>query len=335
VIGIGIAPTYSAGSLRAHFIVNVPWHEQLNALSCGPAALEIVFDCYGPDIDQKEIFNVARTSSVGTWTFDVERAGHFSYLSSAQGKFFPSVGPSSGFEERPLGYASFSYSSSRFWFDELKTLIDKDIPVIVLMKYTPSGGGGHYRVVIGYDDSQQVIYFCDPWGRDTNHLTDWSGLVNWSYSDFERGWNYAEYGSVNPYFGVAIMPWRVNLAVKGEATKGSVITVTAGIQYPCPRPFDNTEYPGRDAKAQIVLPEGTTLLSGSGIVSLGTLKAGSGATVTWKVLCNMNAAGKVISVSAWGIVSGTVPAAHWNGQTVYYPAYKYDDAIGGETRATI
>jgi hypothetical protein len=203
------------------------------------------------------------------------------------------------------------------------------------MKYTPSGGGGHYRVVIGYDDSQQLVCFSDPWGRDTNHLTDWTGLVNWSYSDFERGWNYMEYGSINPYFGVAMMPWQINLNVKGEATERSVITITAYIQYQCPRPFDNAEYPARDTKAQIALPEGTNLLSGSGIVSLSTLKAGTEATVTWKVSCNKNVVGKVLSVSAYGIVSGTVPEAYWNGQNVCYPAYDYDDAIGGEAKVTL
>jgi hypothetical protein len=25
---------------------------------------------------------------------------------------------------------------------------------------------GHYRVLIGYDDSRQEVYFNDPWGRD-------------------------------------------------------------------------------------------------------------------------------------------------------------------------
>jgi hypothetical protein len=161
-------------------------------------------------------------------------------LSDAQGKFFPAIGPYGGFEERPVGYASFSYRSTSFWFDELKTLVDMDIPVIVLMKYTPSGGEGHYRVVVGYDDDQQLVYFSDPWGRDTNHLTDWTGVISWSYSDFGMGWNYIEAGSANPYFGAAIMPWSVEVKTKGAAKKGSVITVTANIQYPCPEPFNNT-----------------------------------------------------------------------------------------------
>jgi len=174
---------------NSHIIAAIPWNQQFNGLSCGAASLGIVFDYWGPSIDEKEIMNVARSSSMGTWSPDIVRTGHFSYMSDAQGSFFPSIGPQGGFEERQFGYATFSYSSDEFWLDDLKTLISNDIPVIVLMNYYPSGGGGHYRVVIGYDDNQQLIYFSDPWGRDLNHLTDWSGMISWSYSDFQMGWN--------------------------------------------------------------------------------------------------------------------------------------------------
>lgn len=47
----------------AHMISDVPWHKQITALSCGAGSLEIVFDYWGPDINQKEIADVARTSS--------------------------------------------------------------------------------------------------------------------------------------------------------------------------------------------------------------------------------------------------------------------------------
>jgi len=315
---------------RTHMIANVPWHQQFNGLSCGAASLEIAFDYWGPDIDQKEIMNVARTSSMGTWTPDIVRAGHFSYLSDAQGSFFPTIGPYGGFEERTLGYATFSHTSSGFWLNELKALIANDIPIIVLMKYYPWGGGGHYRVVIGYDDDQQLVYFSDPWGRDLNHLTDWTGVISWSYSDFQIGWNYSEYGVTNPYFGAAIMPWSVDASVKGEARAGSVIDVNVYIEYPCPKPFDKTQYPAENTIAQIALPEGVTLMGSSPTVSIGTISAGGGARITWKLLCDSDATGKAISVSVWGIISGWVPEAHWEGQSVYYPAYSYTDAIGGE-----
>lgn len=333
-LNVLVSPTAAKATLpRAHMIANVPWHQQFNALACGDGVLETVFDYWGPDINQKEIANVARSSSTGTWTADLVRAGHFSYLSDAQGRFFPAVGPYGGFEERPLGYAAFSHTSTTFWLDELKALIAHDIPIIVLMNYTPTGGGGHYRVVIGYDDDKQLIYFLDPWGRDLNHLTDWTGMISWSYSDFQMAWNYSESETDKPYFGVAIMPWSVSPNIKGKATAGSTITVTARIEYTCPKPFDSTQFPAESAAAQIALPEGMVLVDSTSTVSLGTINAGSGAMVTWKVLCNGDATGKTISVTAWGIVSGSVPEACWRGQAVSYPPYDYTDAIGGKATA--
>lgn len=320
----------SARTWPEAYMITVPWHQQLNALSCGAASLESVFDYWGPDIDQKEIMNTARTSSMGTWSADIVRTGHFSYLSDAQGNYFPHAGPYRGFEERPLGYAAFSYASHEFWLDKLKKLIAENIPVIVLMKYSPEGGGGHYRVAIGYDDIQQQIYFIDPWGRDLNHLTDWTGITSWSYSDFQKGWNYSEYGATEPFFGVAIIPWTISLNIKGKTAPGAILTMTAQITYPCPEPFDNAQFPARDAVAQITLSQGMMLKDSSATVPLGTIYAGSTVEASWKVICSSEATGKTVSIESWGIVSGHVPQAQWQGQVVSYPAYEYTDAIGSE-----
>lgn len=334
-----LVPAVSAGgrtSLPAsHMIANIPYHEQLNGLSCGAGSLEMVFDYWGPDIDQKEIMNVARTSSDGTWTPDIVRTGQFSNMSSAMGNFFPNVGPNAGFVERGLGYAAFSFSSDRFWLPELKTLIAHDIPVIVLMNYAPTGGGGHYRVVMGYDDARGLIYFIDTWGRDTLHLNNWTGILPWTYADFQSGWNYTEYGTAHPYFGVVVMPWSVNIAVKGKTTAGSTFTVTASVTYPCPMPFDSTMFPASDAFAGISLPSGMTLVGPSAQVSLGTMGAGTSSTITWTVHADRNSHGSVISVTAGGIVTGHVPDAWATGQINYYPAYDYTDVIGGTGSFTV
>ena len=79
------------------------------------------------------------------------RTGHFSHLSAANGSFFPHNAPVAGFMGRPLGYASFSYSSDKFWFSELKGLIAADIPVLLLIKYAPNATAGHYRIIVGYN----------------------------------------------------------------------------------------------------------------------------------------------------------------------------------------
>ena len=43
---------------KSHIISDVPYHEQITGLSCGPAALEILYDFWGVDVDQNAIADV-------------------------------------------------------------------------------------------------------------------------------------------------------------------------------------------------------------------------------------------------------------------------------------
>lgn len=319
----------NAGLPSSHMIANVPWHQQMNGLFCGEGVLEGIYDYYGRDIDQKEIADVARSSSAGTWSFDMVRAGHFSNMSSAQGRFFPHDVPTAGYPERSIGYASFPYSSDKFWLTDLKGLIAANTPVILLMTFEPNGGGGHYRTAIGYDDSQGLIYFSDPWGRDQKHQTNKTGITAWTYDELQSGWNYTAEGENYPYWGMVMMPWNVDVKITGSLKSGSMVTVTSDITYPCSTPFNASMYPARNAVAMITLPDGMSLNSGSKNISLGDMMAGSSAKASWKVSIDKPVSGKSIIVQAKGIVSGHVPEAHWTGVSVSYPPYSYTDAIGG------
>lgn len=320
---VGAVPT-------RHVISGVPWHQQMNGLFCGAASLEMVLDYWGPDQDQKAVADVARSSSMGTWCYDILRTGHFSLLSEAQGSFFPNAAPSEGFPNQPLGLASFGYAAQEIWLDQVKALLAADIPVIMLMYYAPDGtGGGHYRVAIGYDDALGVMYFNDPWGRDMRYLPDQPGVIAWSYADVASAWNYVAYGTPLPYYGVAMMPWKVDVSVKGKVKVGSTLTVTAQIQYPCPAPFNTADFPAGDTQTDIALPAGLTLLS-SETLSLGTVAAGSARTVSWQVRADrLPTAGAAIDVWAHGLVSGSMPEADWEGVSQSYPPYSYTDLIGG------
>ena len=312
-------------------MIAVPWYQQMNGLLCGEGVLEGIYDYWGPDIDQKQIANVARSSSAGTWTADMVRAGHFSNMSSAQGRFFPHSVPEAGYSQRSLGYASFAYCSEEFWLDDLKRLISADIPVILLMTFEPDGGGGHYRTAIGFNDSEGRIYFSDPWGRDQNHQTNWTGITAWSYGELESGWNYIAEGEAHPHWGMIMVPWQISIKTRGLLTSGASGTVTAEILYPCPGPFDCSLFPARDASAVIALPEGMRLASGSNLIALGEMKAGTSKKAVWKVVAEDGPpAGKQIVVRAYGIVAGHVPEARWTGEQRSYPPYGYSDAIGGE-----
>ncbi len=298
----------SASLPSSHLLPGVVWHQQMNGLFCGPASLDIVFDYWGPEHDQKAIADVARSSSIGTWCYDIQRAGHFSVLSAAQGSYFPNEVPTAGFPERPLGLASFAHAAESIWLDDLKALLAADIPVVMLMQFAPDGtGGGHYRVAIGYDETQGVIYFSDPWGRDMRYLPDMPGVIAWSYSEVEAAWNYVAYGTPLPFWGAAIMPWNVEVSTKGKVKPGSTITVTALVNYPCPQPFDSTQFPASTASATIVLPTGMTLL-GAPSVSIGNMAAGTTQSVTWQVRVDqVPTAGTVITVQAQGVFQAPCP----------------------------
>ena len=216
----------------------------------------------------------------------------------------------------------------------MKNLLAADVPVILLMTYAPDGsGGGHYRVAIGYDDARHLIYFVDPWGRDLKYLPGTEGWIAWTDAEVTTAWDYAEYGTPQPFFGAAILPWSVNLSAKGKVQIGATVTVTAQVTYPCPVPFSAADYPAADSTATIEVPAGMTLL-GSATRALGTLAAGGRATVTWKVRIDAPPAGP-ITVQAGGVVSGSVPEARWTGQSQSYPAYNYSDLIGGEAELSL
>ncbi|MCX9085729.1 MAG: C39 family peptidase [Candidatus Methanoperedens sp.] len=318
----------SSASPDAYMIKDVPMHKQLNGLSCGPAALETMFDYNGVDIDQKSIADVARTSSDGTWTWDMVRTGHFSHLSAAQGSFFPHSAPLAGFAERSLGYSTFSYSNDTFWWTDLKELIAADIPVVLLMRYAPEDDGGHYRVIVGYNEIKNETYFIDPWGRDQKRLTNPDGTVTWTMDDFQKGWNYSEYGTSHPHWGAIMMPWSIDLQTTERTTEGSMM-VKATITYPCMGPFNCSDYPASNTTAKIDLPSGIHLDDPSASVVLGDLPAGENVFVSWNVSVDPESNNHDITVSARGRVSGSVPRVFWRGNKVSYPPYSYTDEIGG------
>jgi hypothetical protein len=312
----------------AHNITNVTQHKQMNGLMCGDAALETIFDFWGADINQKSIADVARSSSIGTYTWDMVRTGQFSHLSAAYGRYFPNDAPTAGFPERPLGYASFSYSSDTFWLSGLEALVAADIPVVLLMKYSPTDDTGHYRVIVGYNQTIGEIYFIDPWGRDQIRVTNPDGTVTWTVADFQNAWNYSKYGTPHPHWGAVMIPWSINLRASGKPTTGSTVRVTADITYPCPQPFDCSAYPASNTSAVIYLPQ-SMKVSGSPTIDIGSLAAGRSTTVSWNVNVQSDSTGSIITVSAGGEVSGAVPQVFWNGNQVSYPPYNYTDEIGG------
>jgi uncharacterized protein YvpB len=304
-----------ANSVNSEHHISVPYWGQTDTYYCGPACLQMVFDYYGEAIPQREIAEVARTASAagGTYTDDLRRAAHFSNMSTSMGSEMPEN--ITGYSLRKLGYSAFEWNGMTI--DQLKALIDQDYPIIALM-YTVPEGFGHFRVVIGYDDT--YIYTNDPW-----HFGGGYGGPNYrlNYTQFNELWDYS---------GHQVMlacPWQITLDMPSQVSVGGNFTVTADITYPCPVPFP-PNYPASSCKATITLPTGLKLSSGeTSTKSLEDLQAGSETQVSWSV--SAEATGhSLINVEAEGNIAGFVAAKPSVG-----PAYAYQDRIGGNNSRTI
>jgi hypothetical protein len=300
-----------------YVIPSVPHYYQDTGYWCGPASLEMVYDFYGPDIDQLEIADVARADpSYGAYTSDLRRSSHFSKLSTSVGNEM--AGSITGYTNRSIGYGAFE--QQYLSVNNLVDLIADGYPIVVLQWYDTSYNSGHFRVVIGYvkngDDITQLIVH-DPWYSgiyqgpnlyiDYNTFVDlWTKYSNWA---------------------LFICPWDVTVSCSSLVAINSTFTVSANVKYVIPSSF-TPGYTALASKATIQLPTGFSLAPGeiyTKNLNPVNLSAGDVGTVTWQVVANILNSEGFISINVSGMVSGTA-FAH---SPVYPTGYIYNDLIGG------
>ena len=312
IIAFGLASSLISTAM-ATLIAGVPYHGQTNWYRCGPACLEMVFDFYGPDVSQTEIADAARTDIAysGTYTDDMRRAAHFSDLSTSVGNEMP--GSVTGYTARGLGYAAFTTYMSGI--SALKPLIDAGYPIVVLQWNALTHDWGHFRVVIGYDDTANTITAHDPW--------DGPNQV-YSYTDFDNLWAYSG------EWALFASPWEVSISSPASVAVGDTFTVTATVTYPRPSPFPSG-YSASSSQATVQLPAGLSLAAGetaTKTLGTGTMVSGGSASVSWNVNAD-NDDTFDMSVEAEGQVSGSVATHGAN------PSYSYTDRIGGISSASV
>ena len=321
----------------------VPLYQQIDSKGCGAVSLQMVFEYYGPFIDQREIYNAARSG--GTTLPDMARAAQFSYLSTTMGDRFPDA-TVDGYTGRDIGYAGFFYASTEPWLDELKSIVAQGYPVIVLVEWMPDwDGGDHYRVVIGYDDDEGVLLMRDGWVREFKDDQEYDGSTSqmasdkakddeyvpfeMTYDDFMTTWSKLDtdiWGVPGKFYGaVLVTPWEIDIAVPQHISVGDEFVVTATAEYPCLAPFGDDEFPvftAESTELAIALGDGLELVSSNPIVSVGDLEAGASVEVSWTVAAT-DIGSSSVDVLATGLVSGSLGV--WKD----YPAYDYEDLIGG------
>jgi hypothetical protein len=297
-------------------LLTVPFHYQNKSYYSGPASLEMVFHHYGQDIPQIEIAEVARTTQNGTYPDELRRAGHFSNISTSTGSEIS--GNISGYSLRQYGYGSFEKYGLTLY--QLKDVVRKGYPVIVLTWYNLSKMAPHYRVVVGYNATHIILH--DPWNK-----TAWGGeyggqYLALNYTEFLQLWNYSN------YWGLFVHPWI--LLVEAHIVEPDLYHIIANITYPVPTVFMNETYAASSAKITINLPAGTSLTQGSNpqLLDSGTFNPGASTQVNWTV--RIDSPGLYsITVKASGTISGNV-SSHGT-----LPNYTYQDELSIEKSVTL
>jgi hypothetical protein len=296
---------YLEANMPTEFYLQVPHHYQTTSYWCGPAALEMVFDYYGSDIPQSEIADAARTASpVGTYATDMIRAAHFSNLSTSVGYEMP--GSITGYTARKLGYATQEHRFTTI--DQLKFAITLGYPIIVLTT-------NHFRVAVGYSPTH--ITFQDPW---------YGSMYKMTFAYLDTDWDYSN------HWAQLVTPWKITLTAPTDKPVGIPFNVTATITYPSPPPFSSSPYTASKANTTLMLPMGMSFATGHAAkkpINNGTLTPGETTSQNWAIQTNTPGT-YAIGVEAEGKVAGSVPYL-----APEYPAYSYNDRIGGRNQTTM
>jgi len=297
--------------------LSVPFRYQKKLYWCGPAALEMIFDYFEEGVLQFEVAEVARSYPMTTYADELRRAAHFSELSTSMGSEMPTV-DITGYFARKLGYAAFEQWG--MMLGDLRALVDSGYPVVVLMWYSPAHIVGHFRVVVGYNETHMFVH--DPYNN-----VEWGGAYGGPNLALENSvfldlWHYSGYR------GLFVSPWDVSISAPSDVQDGDTFTIGATVAYPCPYPFPTGAYSASSCNASIRLFDGLSLVVGETAektLGTGSLATGASAVVNWTVRAD-NPGSYEIWVEAEGLVSGSVSPKT---SPTYLPSYNYQDRIGG------
>jgi len=140
---------------KGHLIQTVPFEKWLERNYCGPACLAMVLNFW----DENRSFSQRKITEE---IYDSQ--GQATYNSELV--LYP----------RTQGFESYSFQGS---LQTLKEVVGKDIPVIVLTKTIKQIAKGHYRVVVGFDEDEDLIIFHDPYFGERMAMTSKNFLKVW------------------------------------------------------------------------------------------------------------------------------------------------------------
>jgi len=140
---------------KGYLIQTVPFEKWLERNYCGPACLAMVLNSW----DETRSFSQRK---IADEIYDSESQATY----NSELVLYP----------RTKGFESYSFQGN---LRILKDLVRNDIPVIVLTKTIKQIAKGHYRVVIGFDDDEDLIIFHDPYFGDRTAMTSKDFMKVW------------------------------------------------------------------------------------------------------------------------------------------------------------
>jgi tetratricopeptide (TPR) repeat protein len=140
---------------KGHLIQTVPFEKWLERNYCGPACLAMILNSWDK-----------------THSFSQRKIADEIYDSQSQATYNSEL----VLYPRTKGYESYSIQGN---LPLLKALVGNDIPVIVLTKAIKQIAKGHDRVVIGFDEDEDLIIFHDPYFGDRYAMTSKDFLKVW------------------------------------------------------------------------------------------------------------------------------------------------------------
>jgi len=151
---------YSGIPVKGHLIEDVPFYKQKKRNYCGPAVLSMVLNYW-------------------------DKTGSFAQEKIASDIFDLTVEITNNSEMVFYPYnQNFHVLSFNGNMEDLKSLVRKNIPIIILQKVVDKIiNKGHYRVVVGYDDAKNVMILNDPW---------FGNKLSMSCKRFSELWDFGE-----------------------------------------------------------------------------------------------------------------------------------------------
>ncbi len=213
--------------------------QRLSSGGSGPACLSMVFDYYGAYLPQLTIEEVLFAEP---------------YSQETHEECFLRAARYDEYEGREYGFeANVSYLSSltrEQRDDYLKSYVDREIPLVIVTRFSPTTYLPHFRVLTGYDERTDTFYLHDPWIE-----APYSGPYTVMSTD-PTEWLGEKWANQN-YMVIDIRPLHLTVEIDGTPNVGG-----SEFELNCTIDPDAVALP-TDITVELDIPAGYSLVSGT------------------------------------------------------------------------